>query len=56
VDNVFNEQLQFYREKNQELEERVNDHIRVNKELKDSIEVLMRGHDEHFIQYYKDQI
>lgn len=37
VDSVYNEQLQFYREKNQELEERVDNHIRVNKELKDSI-------------------
>jgi uncharacterized phage infection (PIP) family protein YhgE len=35
----------------------VKDHIRVNKELKESIDTLMRGHsDEHSLQYYKDQI
>jgi phosphoglycerate-specific signal transduction histidine kinase len=44
LDGIYNEQIQFYRQKNQELEERVDDHIRVNKDLKDHIASLIRNH------------
>lgn len=42
-DNIYSDQLQFYRDKNKELEERIDSHITVNKELKDALESLMKG-------------
>ncbi len=55
--SVYNEQILFYKEKNQELEEMVENHIKVNKELKDYVEKLMKGHSEEYsILYYKDQL
>jgi cyclopropane fatty-acyl-phospholipid synthase-like methyltransferase len=54
---VYNEQIVFYKEKNQELEDRVDNHIKVNKDLRESIERLLKGqNDEYSIAYYKDQL
>ena len=55
--SVYSDQIIFYKEKNQELEERVDSHIKVNRDLRESIERLLKGHnDEYSIVYYKEQL
>jgi predicted RNase H-like nuclease (RuvC/YqgF family) len=54
--SAVSEQLNFYKEKNRELEERVDTHIKVNKELKDKLENIIKGgSDNNTSVYYKDQ-
>lgn len=40
-DHSHAEELAFYKDKNKELEERVNNHIAVNKNLRDRLEYLL---------------
>lgn len=57
INQIFNEQLDFYREKNLELEQRVESHIKVNRELKESIEVLLKAHAaDSSLPYYREQL
>lgn len=41
-ENSFGEEINFYKEKNKELEERVNSHISVNKNLRERLEYLLQ--------------
>lgn len=40
-EHSFSEEINFYKEKNKELEERVNSHIATNKNLKERLEYLL---------------
>lgn len=54
---VYAEQLNYYKEKNKELEERIDEHIKINKELKEKLEGALRsGGDVNAIEFYRLQV
>jgi hypothetical protein len=53
---VYTEQLAYYKEKNTELKDRIDSHIRLNKELKEKLEGLSRGgEDYNTLEFYRVQ-
>jgi hypothetical protein len=53
---MYKEQLEFYRCKNGELEERVESLIRVNRELKDAVERAIGNKNNSVKEYYEAEV
>lgn len=54
---MYAEQLNYYKEKNKELEERIDEHIKINKELKEKLEAALRsGGDANALEFYRMQL
>jgi hypothetical protein len=56
IDLVFQEELTFYRSKNKELEERVANLLKVNKELKATLEDSLLNKNSSMKTFYENEI